>query len=254
MARELIKTDRNGTKHYKDDTCPRCGGTGRYGWYGICFKCNGTGKFDHIVKEYTDEYKQKLEDRKMEKLRAKAEERNQKFFKAFGFNEDGYTYIVNGDTFPIKDELKDAGAKFIYCLGWHFDHPEFNTTEVHISEIGDLLDTGSWELDTYKAKQFTDKCREIGKEPSMSSHIGEVGDKITEYVTFIKMFSYENQWGTGHIYKFEDVSRNVYVWNTSTYLDLEEGQKVKITGTIKKHSEFKGELQTVLTRCKINKI
>ena len=69
---KLIKIDRNGTKYWADDTCQRCGGRGeRSEWYytGLtCFECGGTGKSKvRITKEYTDEYLQKLEDRRKAK-------------------------------------------------------------------------------------------------------------------------------------------------------------------------------------------
>jgi exo-beta-1,3-glucanase (GH17 family) len=38
------------------------------------------------------------------------------------------------------------------------------------------------------------------------------------------------------------------MWKTGTE-KLELGQ-YKLTGTVKEHSEYKGELQTVMTRCK----
>ena len=49
--------------------------------------------------------------------------------------------------------------------------------------------------------------------------------------------------------QFEDDSGNVIVWWASTTVDwLQEGDTVDITATIKKHDDFKGTPQTVLTR------
>ena len=84
---ELIKTDKNGTKYFnKRVWCDRCGGSGTYRWgaiqtdgnghvigstyAGTCFKCNGAGKVWEIVKEYTPEYRAKL-DAANEKRKAK---------------------------------------------------------------------------------------------------------------------------------------------------------------------------------------
>lgn len=77
---EYIKTDRNGTKYFRDWTCNRCGGAGGSdqwaytGWE--CFECCGTGRSNRprIVKEYTPEYWAKLEARREEKARKWAEE------------------------------------------------------------------------------------------------------------------------------------------------------------------------------------
>ena len=77
--RELIKTDRNGTKYWNTRVmCDRCcGGSGVYRWgaiqhdrngnvigstyAGTCFKCGGAGYVWEIVKEYTPEHRAKLD-------------------------------------------------------------------------------------------------------------------------------------------------------------------------------------------------
>lgn len=79
----LIRTDKNGTKYYESDVCPKCGGSGQLPCYyynrgGVCFKCDGSGLFTHIIKEYTAEYlekKARAEQRKYEREeKRKAEE------------------------------------------------------------------------------------------------------------------------------------------------------------------------------------
>lgn len=74
--RKLIKIDKNGTKYYADDTCRRCGGLGeRSEWYytgRTCYECGGTGHSKvRIEKEYTDEFMQKLTERRAKKLAEK---------------------------------------------------------------------------------------------------------------------------------------------------------------------------------------
>ena len=86
MKREYIKTDKNGTKYYNAQVkCDRCGGDGVYKWgamisygggpavpqyAGTCFKCNGAGWVWDVEKEYTPEYRAKL-DAANEKRKAK---------------------------------------------------------------------------------------------------------------------------------------------------------------------------------------
>lgn len=70
--------------------------------------------------------------------------------------------------------------------------------------------------------------------------------------------------GCRHIYKFIDKSHNVYVWKTSASLGIslddntfepcDTGDKVIIKATIKDISNYKGEEQIVLTRCKVENI
>ena len=86
--RVFIKTDKNGTKYYNEQVvCDHCGdGSGIYKWgaiqtdghghiigstySGTCFKCGGAGWVWETVKEYTPEYRAKL-DVANEKRRAK---------------------------------------------------------------------------------------------------------------------------------------------------------------------------------------
>ena len=61
MTKRFMGTDKNGTKYYQEDQCPKCGGSGYIPFYhhvdcGRCFKCDGTGLFVHTIKEYTPEY------------------------------------------------------------------------------------------------------------------------------------------------------------------------------------------------------
>lgn len=82
----LIKIDRNGSKHYEGYIpCDRCGGQGgseqwKYtGW--TCYKCGGTGKIYSKWIERTPEYEAKLAERRAkryEKIRAEQEAVNEK--------------------------------------------------------------------------------------------------------------------------------------------------------------------------------
>lgn len=43
---EAAKARANFKAHKSDGTCGRCGGSGKYFNYGVCWTCNGTGRFD----------------------------------------------------------------------------------------------------------------------------------------------------------------------------------------------------------------
>jgi len=89
------------------------------------------------------------------------------------------------------------------------------------------------------------------KQELISDYVGEIGQKIQIELKFVACHSFETQWGTTDILKFLDAEGNVFIWKTSTSQLIEQGQKVKIKGTIKDHSEYAGAKQTILTRCKI---
>jgi hypothetical protein len=46
----------------------------------------------------------------------------------------------------------------------------------------------------------------------------------------------------------------VLVWFTAKDLDLEKGAVVDLTGTVKKHEEFRGVKTTQLSRCIIKEV
>ena len=109
------------------------------------------------------------------------------------------------------------------------------------------------EKDLKKAKE------EEGKKDS--NYVGNIGEKIQTELTFINSYSFDTEWGTSHIHKFQDQNGNIFIWKSSNslgkwdekgnYIHPEQGQTVKIKGTIKNHSEYAEAKQTILTRCKI---
>lgn len=133
-----IRTDKNGTKIFYDFTCPRCAGAGfsdKWAETGrVCFACGGSGKRTRakVVKEYTQEYFEKLQARQRARNKKQAEESARyaeehqeeitaaqreiikKRYAEFGCGPDGTGFILKGNTFQIKDQIKAAGGKWVY--------------------------------------------------------------------------------------------------------------------------------------------
>lgn len=86
-----------------------------------------------------------------------------------------------------------------------------------------------------------------------SEWVGQVGDKKVLVEGTIEQVRYfHGDYGTTTIYKILSKEGNLFTWFSSNgALGDDEGVEVKITGTIKKHEEFKGTKTTVLTRCKV---
>lgn len=133
-----IRTDKNGTKYYHDWTCPRCGGAGQADKWAhtgrICYACGGTGKRNvaKVVKEYTPEHWEKLQARANAKAAKKAAEaakyaeehaeeiaeQNRQIiirrYSDYGCGENGIGYVLTGNTYPMKDQIKKNGGRWIY--------------------------------------------------------------------------------------------------------------------------------------------
>lgn len=82
-------------------------------------------------------------------------------------------------------------------------------------------------------------------------HLGFVGERCGfEQVTIKSIRSFDSDFGVRTMIRFEDASGSVLVWWKSGDTDWEEGQTLDITGTVKKHEDWKGIPQTILQRVK----
>lgn len=85
------------------------------------------------------------------------------------------------------------------------------------------------------------------QDKSKSQHIGELKERLILDVEVLSLNSYEGDYGTVVIHKMVDAVGNKLTWFCSGR-PLEQGEKVTIKGTIKAHSEYKGEAETALSR------
>lgn len=100
-----------------------------------------------------------------------------------------------------------------------------------------------------KAKALAGAVTQANSQP-----VGVAGEKIEVDLTYIGHHIYQNEWGGGAIIKFVDDSGNQYIWSTSSSLEPfkgREGSKCKCKAGVKRHSEFKEQWRTELTRAKI---
>lgn len=111
-----------------------------------------------------------------------------------------------------------------------------------------------------KQRKEAEEAR-IKAQKAISQYIGQIGEKISAEGMFVKTayFDFKMGWMEQRMYihTFKDPDGNVLVWKTSSNslssLDLHYGEPVQITGTVKEHSVYEDEKQTVLTRCKITR-
>lgn len=275
--RKPFKVDKNGTQYFADYTCPRCGGAGGAdawkftGW--TCYECGGTGKASKptIFKEYTEEYRAKLDERRRKRQekkdaerRAQADELNKAFCERMGYGLDGMTWCYLGNTYDIKDTLKEQGAKYNGLLGWHsaekidgYDAVQvkvvFNTDLCGVIYAADIPET----TDAFKAA----KAHWYEESSKGSAYVGAIGDRIEKEVTLLKKITFETQFGYMYISIMKDNDGNVLVWKGSTslylkkgqydYKSIKEGERCTIRGTVKAHGDYNGTPQTELTRCKV---
>lgn len=257
-----VRTDKNGTEIYHDYTCRRCGGAGASDkWYytgRTCYECGGTGvnpARPQIVKKYTPEYEAKLEAKREarrkkqeQELRAKAEQLNAEFLAEYFPN--GKMYIVINTCDCKIDDLKEAGAQY-GCDHWYFAEPQdtFLTVEVTPAEVTYIDRLGIRYFSNSMGDVIWAKIKAL---KPVSQWVGSIGEKITIEATYDHTAWFENHFGTTYIHNFTTADGSLLVWKTSTWnIGCEKGETAEITATVKEHSEYRDNKQTVLTRCKI---
>ena len=256
--------------------CKRCGGSGSYSYcshYGtICLRCRGVGAEMATVRAYTEkEYnamikakeraaakKEAEKQAKINALMADAEKNKLECAKKLGFNENLITYMVVGEnTYEIKDDLREHGAKFNSVLNWHMPYqialPEgYSFCEISFDEVYDfkpLAKSAEMKIDANQIVE--DKLAEMLGEGASEFYPEDEGARIRGIeATVGKITGFSGAYGYTYIYNF--IADNFhFVWMTSSHQSLEEGDVIVLTGTIKKFDTYKGVRQTFLTRCKI---
>lgn len=107
-----------------------------------------------------------------------------------------------------------------------------------------------------KAMQREARIKAEKEAAAKSTHFGTVGQRVELHDLAVKrLASWDSMYGYTFLWKLTDKEGHTFVWKTSTWLCDERGcddaTVVSLKATIKAHSEYNGELQTELTRCKV---
>jgi hypothetical protein len=84
-----------------------------------------------------------------------------------------------------------------------------------------------------------------------SKFMGALGDRIEFECTVTRATEMDTDFGTSTLYVLRDGQGNMYKWFATGCGHMSVADKVRIKGTVKKHEEYKGVEQTVLSRCKV---
>ena len=93
------------------------------------------------------------------------------------------------------------------------------------------------------------------KETYADEYLGNVKDKIDLDVKLVSKHLLESfRFGDSFILNMVDDKKHLIMWKTKAkdeYYDLQEGQPLHIKGSIKDTTEYRGNKETVVTRCKL---
>lgn len=171
-------------------------------------------------------------------------------YDALGFGPGGFITLLTGNTKPLSAWLRSIDAKYHKIFGWYIpcaaELPDPLAAGITPSRL-DWSQVSSGQR--LKPDQELDEIINTliyGK--STSTFIGEVGDRITAQLTVLKTSEFDTKYGKAAKHIMEDADHNIYSWLTSSKI-LTEGQTYTIKGSVKAHETFRGEKQTVLSRC-----
>ncbi|MBR3674003.1 MAG: hypothetical protein IKN65_07010 [Clostridia bacterium] len=271
---EIKSVDETNHKAIIRTKCDKCGGTGEYAWFGVCFKCGGSSYLQKEVKIYTpEEYikyvaaQARAKERRIEVAEARrqaaidqSEENKKAKLAEWGYDpENPLIWLVGGgSTYEIKDWLKEEGCKFCKELGWYsnkpLDVPEgYGMVSIKFEDAYEWFPiTKRFEI-RKEAKEVADAALSSLVPESHSEFIGDIKERLRDLcVTLTAARTIDGYYGMSTIYTFT-LGENILTWITSSCQDIEIGDKVLLTGTVKDHTVYKGIKQTVLSRCIIKK-
>ena len=271
----IEKVDENTHKAYVSTPCWKCGGSGQYAWFGTCFNCNGFGREAKWVKAYTpEEYvkyiasqeraKQKKEEAAEARRQAaldQSEENKKARLAEWGYDpENPLIWLVGGgkSTYEIKDWLKEQGCKFCKELGWYSCKPldvpvGYGMVSIKFDDAYDWFPINKRFEIKKDAKEIADAALATLLPESKSEYIGSIKERVRDLdVVLTGSREIDGYYGSSTIYTFKE-GENVLIWITSSCKDIETGEHLLLTGTVKEHKIYNGVKQTYLSRCIIKK-
>lgn len=234
---------------------------------GVCFACGGLGYEIKEVRLYTEaelatmernaeRARQKKAEEQKKKIEAEFAENERKWKAQNGWSEDGITYVVTGNSYSIKDELKQNGFRYDPVLRWHKATKDERYADRLIEiKLDDVVEISAWGKGYYKtdAKNIVDKALAATQPEVHSEWIGEVGEKIKGIkVQLVRKYTTETRYGLNTLYSFQTEEGSILNWWTTTFQAVEVGDWVTIKyATIKKLDTYKDVKNTIITRAKL---
>jgi hypothetical protein len=219
-------------------TCNRCGGAGGAdkwkptGW--TCFDCGGSGKSPRlrIVKLYTREQIEKLDARK---AKADAKRAAARLAKAEALEAER---VLKRDGFRASHPELVAWAKdpneIIRDIGGRCLNKCYEPSDAQIELVERIMTR-----------------RELERRAAEAGHLGKIGERLELTVRVEKKIGLGSRFygssRTRYIMRDEATGANVTWVNTGGRL-ADEGQSLRIKGTVKDHGFFRDLPQTVLSR------
>ena len=231
----IEKVNEKEKKAYIKMECPRCSGLGiivsrvENGHIvpipvdgGVCYQCNGKKVIHKWVKVYTEkeydryianqtkakERKQAKWEAKMAKLEADSEINKKETLAKMGFDvENPMIYvIIGGNTYNVKEEIKERGGRYNATFGWHYtsnnEPPHgFTTIAIPIDSVYEWFPRIKKFMLKDTAKVVVEEAKKTALPPSKSEYIGEEKERMRDLiVTLTDARPVESRFGTSILF------------------------------------------------------
>lgn len=141
-----------------------------------------------------------------------------------------------------------AGVSLIYQLyrsyndEWGHSHPNGKRTEVIWRRDNAQVEATIAAFDAIRAEREA----KIAEAKAQSKYVGEIGERIDIEGVARLVATRDGRWGTTNLYIIKTSDGNTLKYSGTNHY----GKLSKITGrfTVKQHTEYNGELQTVINR------
>lgn len=171
------------------------------------------------------------------------------FMISKGFSSNGDIYCVGGgNTYLIKDKLKELGFRYSDLFGWYSDTqlPVPAPYQLYHFTFDEIY---QWEEHHNTAFLFADSKQKIKNKlqifQNTSQHIGEIGDRLIELpVILLKVFHFDKN---KKLYIFKN-KENKIIWKTSKSLAVTAGSKYLLTAVVAAHEIYRSEKTTRVIR------
>jgi len=168
-----------------------------------------------------------------------------------GFNGKRITYCIIGNTYAIKEKLKDAGCRFHSTLGWHCAETislpaNYNIIPITFDEAFVWDNNFGNALPRESVARLKDAVLPV-------EYAGMIGDTITEKnCTLVSKTSYMSKFGLTYTYVFVTEEKEVLVWQTTVAISVKEGEDCIVKrAKIKDLQTYNGEKRTIVKNLQI---
>lgn len=238
-----VSQDEKGKPFFsRERKCGRCGGAGRsdkwaYTGY-TCFDCNGSGRGAiETVKLYTRE--------QLDRINAAQDKRNAKKLAA----HEQARVEAQAEADARRDAFEAEHGALLARAEQYAERSEFLRDVCEKARARSELT----ENQANALRSTIEKIEASDRARASSEWVGAEKERITATVTVERIHSFERpcfgapwQQEVVHIVTMRDEHGNALV--TKGRFHAEKGEILKIKGTVKEHSEFRNEKQTVLQR------